>query len=329
MTLRKPLPDNLLTACLRGAGQVFFQPNAATGLFFLAAIAWASYQSGNWSIAAGAVVGLVIATVTARLIGCDAPSIHQGLYGFNGILVGVALPTFLSANPAMWACLVIGAAVSSVVVDAMSTVVTRHWGIAGSTAPFVLVTWLLLLAAYAFAHLHVTGMGPPRLASELGVGAERLSLQELPTILFLNVGEVFLLGSAISGVLIVIGLALASVPAAIAALLGSAVAIGCSLVFGVNTGALREGLFGFSPVLTAIAVGVVFLKTSPKVVFFAFLATVFTVIVQGAMDTMMSAWGIPTLTAPYVLTMWLFTLPKKDINPHPHGPTKGGRLGGS
>ncbi|MDM0015550.1 urea transporter [Variovorax sp. J22P168] len=328
MTLGKPLPDNLLTSCLRGAGQVFFQPNAATGLFFLAAIAWASHDNGNWSIFAGAVVGLVVATLTAHLIGCDAPSIHQGLYGFNGILVGVALPTFLSVNPTMWAYLVIGAAVSSVVVDALSTVVTRNWGIAGSTAPFVLVTWLLLLGAYAFAHLHIAGMGPPALATELAVGADTLSLRELPTILFLNIGEVFLLGSAISGVLIVIGLAVSSVPAAIAALLGSAVAIGCSIVLGVDTGAMREGLYGFSPVLTAIAVGVVFLKTSPKVVFFAFLATVFTVIVQGAMDTLMSPWGIPTLTAPYVLTMWLFTLPKKDINPHPHRTTKGGRLGG-
>ena len=325
--LNKPLPDNLLTASLRGAGQVFFQPNCATGLLFLAAIAWASHDNGNWNIFLGAVVGLVVATATAYLLDTSRVSINQGLYGFNGILVGVALPTFLAANPAMWACVVIGAAVSSVVVDAMSTVVTKNWGIAGSTGPFVLVTWLLLLGAYAFAHLHVAGMGPPKLATDITVGADALSLGELPAILFLNIGEVFLLGSAISGVLIVTGLAIASVPAAIAAVLGSAVAIGCSVVLGVNTGALREGLFGFSPVLTAIAVGVVFLKTSPKVVLFAFLATVFVVIVQGAMDTMMSAWGIPTLTAPYVLTMWLFTLPKKDVNPHPHAPTVGARLG--
>lgn len=324
--LGKPLPDNLFTACLRGAGQVFFQPNCATGVFFLAAIAWASHDNGNGSIVLGAVLGLVVSTATAYLLDSSRTSVYQGLYGFNGILVGVALPTFLASTPALWAYVVVGAAVSSIAVDAMSTVVTRNWGIAGSTGPFVLVTWLLLLGAYAFAHLHVAGMGPPRLATELAAGADALSLREFPVILFRNIGEVFLLGSAISGVLIVIGLALASVPAAIAAVLGSAVAIGCSVVFGVDTGALREGLFGFSPVLTAIAVGVVFLKTSPKVVFFAFLATVFTVIVQGAMDTMMSPWGIPTLTAPYVLTMWLFTLPKKDVNPHPHVATTGSRL---
>ena len=324
--LSKPLPDNLLTSCLRGAGQVFFQPNCATGLLFLAAIAWASHASGNWSVVLCAVVGLVTATSTAYLIDSSRESIHQGLYGFNGILVGVALPTFLAANPAMWACVVVGAAVSSVAVDAMSTVVTRNWGIAGSTAPFVLVTWLLLLGAYAFAHLHVAGMGPPKLATEIAASAATLDLRDVPAVLFRNIGEVFLLGSAISGVLIVAGLAVASVPAAVAALLGSAVAIGCSVVLGVDTGALREGLYGFSPVLTAIAVGVVFLKTGPKVIFFAFLATVFTVIVQGAMDTMMSAWGIPTLTAPYVLTMWLFTLPKQDVNPHPHALTAGARL---
>jgi len=325
--LDKTLPDNFLTACLRGAGQVFFQANSATGLLFLAAIAWASHDNGNWSIAAGAIVGLVVATATAYFIDSTRASLNQGLYGFNGILVGVALPTFLAATPVMWVYVVIGAAVSSVVVDAMSNVVTRNWGTAGSTGPFVLVTWILLLGAYAFAHLHVTGMGPPKLAAELTAGAGSIALQDLPRLLFLNIAEVFLLGSALSGVLIVIGLAISSLPAAVAALLGSAVAIGCSVVLGVDTGALSEGLYGFSPVLTAIAVGVVFLKTSPKVVFFAFLATVFTVIVQGAMDSMMSSWGIPTLTAPYVLTMWLFTLPKKDVQPHPHALTRGARLG--
>lgn len=323
----KPLPDNFLTASLRGAGQVFFQANCATGLVFLAAIAWASHENGNWNIALGALVGLAVSTATAYLLDSTRASVNQGLYGFNGILVGVALPTFLAANPAMWLYLVLGAAVSSVVVDALSNVVTKNWGIAASTGPFVLVTWLLLLGAYAFAHLHVTGMGPPRLASELTTGAVAPGWAELPRIVFLNIAEVFLLGSATSGVLIVAGLALSSVPAAIAAVLGSLVAVGCAVVFGVDTGAMREGLYGFSPVLTAIAVGVVFLETSPKVVFFAFLATVFTVVVQGAMDTTMSAWGIPTLTAPYVLTMWLFTLPKKDAEPHPHAPILGSRLG--
>jgi urea transporter len=32
----------------------------------------------------------------------------------------------------------------------------------------------------------------------------------------------------------------------------------------------------------------------------------------------MSPLGIPTLTFPYVLTMWLFLLPKADLAPHPH-----------
>ena len=39
---------------------------------------------------------------------------------------------------------------------------------------------------------------------------------------------------------------------------------------------VNEGLYGFSPVLTALAVGVIFLKPSPKVTLYALLATVMT-----------------------------------------------------
>jgi urea transporter len=39
---------------------------------------------------------------------------------------------------------------------------------------------------------------------------------------------------------------------------------------------------------------------------------------RARLTTAMSLIGIPTLTFPYVLTMWLFLLPKMDLAPHPH-----------
>ncbi|QIJ74165.1 urea transporter [Methylobacterium sp. NI91] len=311
---------NLLVQSLRGASQVFFMENVATGLLFFVAMAYASSLTGNWATTIGAALGVLVATLTARLLDCDAPSVSSGLYGFNGILVGAALPTFIASSPQLWAAIVIGAAASTVVTAAFSATLTDKWGIPGSTGPFVLTGWLMVAAAYSFGRLQVTG-DAPRLAADLVRGAAGIpGPADLVAIFFRNIAQVYLLGSAVSGAIILVGILIASVPAGIAAAAGSLVSLVVALAMGADPSAVSQGLYGFSPVLTAMAVGVIFLTPSPRVAVYAGLATVTTVFVQGALDALVAPAGIPSFTAPYVLTMYLFIAPKRLLAPHPHAP---------
>ncbi|MGA4554420.1 urea transporter [Methylorubrum aminovorans] len=311
---------NLLVQSLRGASQVFFMENAATGLLFFVAMAYASSLTGNWATTIGGALGVLVATLTARLLDCDAPSVSSGLYGFNGILVGAALPTFIASSPQLWAAIVIGAAASTVVTAAFSATLTDKWGIPGSTGPFVLTGWLMVAAAYSFGRLQVTG-DAPRLAADLVRGSAGIpGPADLVAIFFRNIAQVYLLGSAVSGAIILAGILIASVPAGIAAAAGSLVSLVVALAMGADPSAVSQGLYGFSPVLTAMAVGVIFLTPSPRVAVYAGLATVTTVFVQGALDALVAPAGIPSFTAPYVLTMYLFIAPKRLMAPHPHAP---------
>ena len=78
---------------------------------------------------------------------------------------------------------------------------------------------------------------------------------------------------------------------------------------GAESQLITAGLLGFNPVLTAIALGAVFYRPNLRVVLYTLLATVLSVIVQGAMIAAMTPFGIPTLTAAFVLVTWLFLLP--------------------
>lgn len=310
--------DNFLFVCLRGTSQVFFQNNVITGVLFFVAMAVASYVSGVWATTIGAAVGIVVATLTAQLLDCDETSINTGLFGFNGILVGAALPTFIEASPQLWFYIVIGAATSTVITAAFSATLTKSWGIPGSTGPFVLTGWLMVAGAYSFGGLHVTG-DAPKLGSDYIQGLVSIPAPlELVQIFFRNIGQVYLLGSEISGAIILLGIFIASVPAGIAAVAGSIIAMVVAILMGADPATVSAGLFGFSPVLTAIAVGVIFLKPSVRVAIYALLATVATVFVQGALDVIMQPSGLPSFTGPYVLTMYLFIAPKKMLAPHPH-----------
>lgn len=308
---------------LRGAGQVIFQDNPLTGLFFLAAIIWGAIVAGQPAIAVGAVAALIVATVTAMLLNVDAPSLRQGLFGFNGVLVGAAVPTFLTPDPTMWLILVIGAAVSTVVMLAVSNVM-KTWGAPALTFPFVLTTWFLVLAAYSFGHLPIASMGPAALPHPVAPSSAHLELWPLIEAWLKGPAQVFLINNTVSGVLVVLGLLVSSVWAGLFALAGSGVALALSLALGASLASVAAGLYGFSPVLTAVGLGCVFYKPSWRVALFALLGTVFTVIVQGAMDAAIAPLGIPTFTAPFVIATWLFLLPKANLQPHPHGPIKGG-----
>ena len=313
-------------ANLRGAAQVMLQNNPLTGLLFLAGLAWGAVSAGMPQVAVGALVGLVVATGTAIYIGVDEPSLRSGLYGYNGVLIGVALPTFLKANPLLWAYLVFGAAVSVVVMLAIANLV-KTWGISALTSPFVLTTWLLLLATHAFTGLRISSLpatwfssdssGRVRAGTGWRMGDQRSAFGGVPSLPYWRCRY---RGHLSRGACRQFDL-------------GSGVCAGrfdaCRhrrAWMGADSNAVAAGLFGFNPVLTAIAIGTVFYTPQPRVAVYTIVGTIFTVIVQAALNIAVMPFGIPTLTAPFVLATWLFLLPRRNFAPVPHVIGSGGAL---
>ena len=82
-----------LDSVLRGVGQVMLQNNSYAGLLFLIGI---FYNSALFGFAV--LVGTVASTVTAMLLGVKRSNVREGLFGFNGALVAVALLYFLQPD---------------------------------------------------------------------------------------------------------------------------------------------------------------------------------------------------------------------------------------
>ncbi|MDA9528044.1 MULTISPECIES: urea transporter [unclassified Bradyrhizobium] len=299
---------------LRSIGQVMFQNNPLTGMLFLAAIVWGSYASGAPRVAIAGVVAVIAANLTAELLHVDTDSLHAGLYGFNGILVGLALATFLAPGLLLWVYVVLGAAVS-VVVMLGTTNAVKPWG-GALTFPFVLTTWLLLLATYGFSGLAGAALPTGRVVTAFqAYQGSPLQLIDLVQGVFLSISQVFLKASSIAALLLFAGLAVSSLAAAALALGGAILAVLTAHLFGAESDLITGGLLGFSPVLTAIALGTVFYQPSWRVVVYTALGTMFTVIVQSALNVALSPFAIPALTAPFVLVTWLFLLPRQRLEP--------------
>jgi urea transporter len=210
---------------------------------------------------------------------------------------------------------VLGAAVSVVASLGIANAV-KPWGVAALTFPFVLTTWLLLLATYGFSGLVGTALPSGSVVAPFQpYEASPLRIVDLAQGVLHSVSQVFLKGSGVAALLLLVGLAVNSRAAAGFALGGALLAVTTAHVLGAESALITRGLLGFSPVLTAIAVGTVFYRPSWRVAAYTALATVFTAIVQSALNVALTPFAIPTLTAPFVFASWLFLLPRRCFEP--------------
>ena len=290
---------------LTGAGQVMFQKNALSGLLFIVGIFWGACECGMPHVGWGALVGLVVSTLAGNLMEPHrADDRDAGLWGFNGILAGCALPTFLGHGALMWVALVVCAALTSVMRKVMNLGMARY-GINSLTAPFVASTWIILLAAQQLGAL---SPAPAAAASATLPGAWAVAAWWLK-----GISQVFLVDSWVTGAIFLVALAVSSWKSALWAAASSAIALGVAWLYQADSAAIAAGLYGFSPVLTGIAVGCVFGRSGWRQVALGVAAVVVTVFVQAAMNALFVPFGLPTLTAPFCLVTWLFLFLQVDV----------------
>lgn len=301
----------------RGAGQVMFQNSSWTGALFLLGITTGAAIEGRPAVAIGAILGLLISTITGYLLNLSREEGESGLWGFNGILVGCAFPSFMGNTPLMWVALVLCAAMTTWIRTGMNNVMAS-WKVNSLTFPFVFCTWIFLLAAHSFDGLWGEYMSLPSLfhdfSHDVNVGIAFLLDDWLR-----GISQVFLINSWFAGFLFLIGLYLCSKWAAFWAAISSAIALAVAIGFQASGTDVASGLYGFSAVLTGIALGCTFYKPNLRSAIWTVLGIIVTVFVQGAMNALLGPFGIATLTAPFCITTWLFLLPRLNIdNPTPH-----------
>ncbi len=296
-----------ITATLDGAGQVMFQQSPWTGLLFIAGIFWGAYETHTPAVAWGAVVGLIASTLAGYITERGSAAGSQGLWGFNGILVGCAFPTFLSDTPLMWAALIFCAMLTTWVRTGMNNLMAP-FKINSLTFPFVLMTWIFLFSSRILTGIEPAGLSVPELTEHMSAGINT-SFGSIVIYWLKGVAQVFLINSWVTGIFFLVALAVCSRWAALWAAVGSAVSLALAFLFKADPTDIANGLFGFSPVLTAIALGCTFYTPNIRSALWTLTGVIATFFVQAGMDVFFMPFGLPTLTGPFCITTWLFLLP--------------------
>jgi len=264
----------LTLATFRGLGQVMLQNHAGTGLLFAIGIALNSP-----GMALAAVLGSLLGALIARWLRASESDIREGLYGFNGVLIALAVSLFdLSCIPLLAGGL-------GLILSVLLFRELKRRGIPAFTSPFVVITWGI------FALLPVAGIHPRPEARPIFLGGELLLIEGIPQ----GFGQVMFQGDIWTEFLFIAGVFWSSRVAAIWGLIGSSEAILTGLLFGWPRETLLMGIYGFNAVLTGIALGNSFRDWVIPVAGIGLAILIMKLMLLGQ---------LPTLTAPFILATW-------------------------
>ena len=276
-----------------------------------------------WLGFAGAL-GLVVSTATAMALGLDRGAIRVGLFGFNGVLVGAGMSLFLQPDwdllVMVW--IVLGAALSSVLHAALAAVFLGAWKVPPFTLAFNFITLMFLIGALNYANGRVGGLIAPAdaqvtrgdVSNTLRSAADAATANNIEGIvnaIMRGISQLFFANSIVSGILIIVGIAVASRIAAVFALVGSTVGMLTGLAVGASGVAIYNGLWGFNSFDAALAVGGVFFVLNVTSGMLAVGCAVLAALLFGAIGTLFVPWGLPALTLPFVFATLTFVLLKE------------------
>ncbi|XP_070781182.1 urea transporter 2-like [Enoplosus armatus] len=273
----------LLDWIFRGVAQVMFVNNPLSGLFITAGL---FLQNPWWAL--NGLLGTLVSTVSAVLLGQNRDAVSAGLYGYNGTLVGMLMAVFAAKGSWYWWLLLPNVFMSMlcpVISSALSSIASK-WDVPVFTLPFNILVCLHVAATGANHpyfpkidiqpnyHLH-----PPH------DSFESLNISQLFLSVPVGVGQVYGCDSPWTGGFILLALLLSSPTICFHAMLGSAA--------GMLSG--------------------VFYVITWQTHLLALICALFCAYMTAAISNLMSVLALPACTWPFCLSTLIFLLISSEI----------------
>ncbi len=283
-----------LRSILSGYAQIYFGNRLTSALLFLAATFVVPRHGFSGLLA------LLLTNLWALILGRPRKHIQEGYYAFNGLLVGLALGLFFRFSPAFGLVLILASLLTVLVAAGLRNLSERYLGLPVLSTAFVIVTWVALLATRRFSGVEYTV--DTVLVAGLGAGW----LPDWFELYLRSLGAAFFQLSVVSGMLVMLGLLIFSRWALLLSIIGFASGWAVYLVLGGVASDLSSEYIGFNFILTAIAMGGIYLVLHPASMALAAVAAALAALLSAAGLSMLKPFGLPVLAMPFIVALQLF-----------------------
>ncbi|XP_062418241.1 urea transporter 2 [Pungitius pungitius] len=294
----------LLDWVLRGAAQVMFVNNPLSGLIIFAGLILQNYW---WAL--NGFVGTLFATISALILQQNRGAIASGLYGYNGILVGLLMAVFSDKGDWYWWLMLPNIFLSMMcpIVSSALASINSRWDLPVFTLPFNILVCLHIVATGHYNHYFPQVLIQPR--TELpNITWADIDVSRLFMSVPVGVGQVYGCDNPWTGGIFIISLFISSPITCAHAVLGSAVGMVSGLALAAPFGDIYFGLWGYNCVLACIAIGGMFYALTWQVHLLAIACAFFCAYLGSAIANIMSTFGLPSCTWPFCLSALTFLL---------------------
>lgn len=284
---------------LNGIGQVYFTPSVMTSLLLLLAISIESLALAFLTLL-GASCSYALAFCCYMYANANANTnkaaydIDSGMYALNGALIGLFIGNFFGVTP----LLVLVAVLGALLTIPIANIVFRFKKYRGYTSAFILTSWLI----YAIqSTLDLSAFSAPDSALMPLISIEANSLFKLPTVvipLLKGISQVSFIENALSGLVILVAIALSNIKHAIWIMLAVIISTVFSGLIGASSELVAQGLYGYNAILATLA-----LVLYPRIPWP--LLTLLGMLLSCVITLGFHELSLLPLTAPFILSTWV------------------------
>jgi len=269
-----------LAVLARGYAAILFCSTPAVGIAFAAAT----------FVVPGVGAAGLLGIVTAHLAGRALRFPQTGVHLYNALLVGLGLGFSYSLNFYLAPLIMVAAAFSIFVAQALASWAWRVGRLPVLSVPFVLTVWLIAPALPSLSHLTPLTHAP---VSALLIGPEIDGF-------LIALGAFLFVPHPIAGLVLLAGVLWSSRVLALMAAAGYAAGAATLHVLGAVT--IDPAAFGYNFALCAMALGGVYLMPGFASMIIALIAASLTALLTVAFAQVLTPLGLPLLVTPFLAT---------------------------
>ena len=261
------------------------------------------------------LIAIIVSNAMAYLIGFNRMNIKKGYYGFNSLLVGLALGVYYQPGSEFFIVLAFSSMLTLFLTLMVEGVVGKY-GLPFLSLSFLLATWLVSLATRQFTALHVSERGIFMTNEMFALGGHRLVesynwLTDLRIygsvrLYFTSLGAIFFQYHLFAGILVAIGLLIYSRIAFILSLIGFFSAYAYYIFIGADIQELTSSFIGFNFILTSIAIGGFFIIPSRWSFLWVILLTPLISIILTSTNVIFSIFQLSVYSLPFNIVVLIF-----------------------
>ncbi|WP_135458277.1 urea transporter [Vibrio echinoideorum] len=285
-----------LQGLVNGIGQVYFTPSIMTSLLLFLAISIESLALAFLTLL-GASCSYALAFYIFTFINTNKPAddidIDSGMYALNGALIGLFIGNFFGVTPLLTLVTILGALLTVPI----ASVVFSFKKYRGYTSAFVITSWLIyatqsIFDLSAFSTSNSTLM--PIISFETN---SWFNLPSVVTLWLKGISQVSFIENALSGLVILIAIALNNLKHATWVVLAVIMSTIFSKMIGASNELVAQGLYGYNAILATLA-----LVLYPRIPW--------ALILLGMLLSCLITLGfhelsLLPLTAPFILSTWI------------------------